>query len=194
MGKLLLLLFTIIAFSLTCSTSALATGNVNGFLGVKQLEEDDWWPVEDQGEFGVMFDFAPSKDFPVNFAIDFLFSAAEETVYDPFFGSFVEVTGYTSELAFGVRKYLVHPGLKMHPYIGGGLALISAEFETDDGFTIVSDDDTATGYWIDAGIVWTINHFNVGFDVRYSDAEVTLYGIDAEAGGFHSGVVVGYHW
>lgn len=193
--KNLLLLITIIICSLTVTTTAMATGNVNGYIGFKFLEEDDWAPVEDHVEFGVMFDFAPSKDFPVNFAIDLLVSVgAEDDYYDTFSGSYVDIYGYTSELALGVRKYLAPRDSKINPYIGFGLALIYAEYETEFGFITISDDDNAAGIWIDGGVLWTFKHFNIGFDVRYSDAEVTLFGIDAEAGGFHTGAVVGYHW
>jgi hypothetical protein len=34
----------------------------------------------------------------------------------------------------------------------------------------------------------------IGLDLRYSEAEVTLFDEDREAGGFRTGVTVGYHW
>jgi len=37
-------------------------------------------------------------------------------------------------------------------------------------------------------------HFNIGLEGKYSTADVTLFGIDADAGGGHFGMLVGFHW
>ena len=59
----------------------------------------------------------------------------------------------------------------------------------------VSDDDTALGLWIGGGVYWTpAEHFNIGLEAKYSNAEVTLFGVDANAGGGHFGALIGYHW
>ena len=58
-----------------------------------------------------------------------------------------------------------------------------------------SADDDAIGFWIGGGIYWTLGeHFNIGFDLRWSKAEVTINGVDGEAGGGHAGLLLGYHW
>ena len=54
------------------------TGNVNFFLGQKTLDEDDWAPLDKQGEFGVLVDFK-QQNWPVSIAIDFLGSADDGT-------------------------------------------------------------------------------------------------------------------
>ena len=36
--------------------------------------------------------------------------------------------------------------------------------------------------------------FNIGLDVRYSKAEVTLFDKEREAGGLNAGITAGYHW
>lgn len=64
-----------------CFASANAnawTGNVNAFLGQKTLEENDWAPLDKQGEFGVLVDFR-QPDWPVSIALDFLGSYDEAT-------------------------------------------------------------------------------------------------------------------
>lgn len=167
------------------------TGNVNVLLATKALEEDDWGSeLDQQPELGVLFDFR-QNDWPVNLAVDLLVSA------DSFTEDGVEVTGSTIELNAGVRKHFENAG-SITPYIGGGLALIKAELEaeadTSFGTVTLTEDDNGIGFWLNAGLAWTINQVNFGLDLRYSDAEVTLSGIDGEAGGTHVGLFAGYHW
>jgi hypothetical protein len=72
--------------------------------------------------------------------------------------------------------------------------MINAEIEAEAYGLSVSVDD-AMGFWVEGGIYWTLaEHFNIGFDVRWSKAEVTFYGVDGEAGGTHAGLLLGYHW
>ena len=73
--------------------------------------------------------------------------------------------------------------------------MINAEMEAEVyGLGVFSADD-AMGFWIEGGIHWTLaEHFNIGFDVRWSKAEVTINGVDGEAGGSHAGLLLGYHW
>lgn len=163
------------------------TGNLNFFLGQKSLDKDEWSPVEDQGEFGVLIDFR-QKEWPVSIVIDLLGSSSEETL------SGVKYTGTTTEIDLGIRKVWVPDG-PIRPFIGGGIASIAAEFEGADGYLAISDDDSGIGFWLNGGVYWTIGrHFNIGLEVRYSQAEVTIFNIDAEAGGTHAGLLLGYHW
>jgi Outer membrane protein beta-barrel domain len=164
-------------------------GNINVFLGQKNLDDNDWSPVEDQGEFGLMFDFK-EKDWPVSIAIDLLASYSEKDKLGK------EVTGTTSELDIGVRKIFIPENSNMRPYIGGGLAFVSAQYETDLGSYLKStDDDTGLGVWINVGIYWVLaERINLGMDLRYTKAELSLYGEDVEAGGTHFGLLLGYNW
>ncbi|PLY02798.1 MAG: hypothetical protein C0623_03300 [Desulfuromonas sp.] len=170
------------------------TGNVNGFLGAKSLDEDDWEPLDEHGEIGVRFDFAPKTDFPINFAIDWYVSGTSEAYSDPRFGGFADVDAATSEFAIGFRKYMPIPQTTFSPYLGAGLTSIAASIEADDGFFTYKDDDVDGGLWLEGGIVWTIRHVNLGLCLRYSDAEVTLFGEDLEVGGGHAGLIAGFHW
>ena len=162
-------------------------GNVNFFLGQKALDENEWAPVDEQGEFGVLVDFKQAN-WPVSMAIDFLVSVDETT--DAGFN----VEGITSEINFGVRKIWEVAGNPIRPYVGGGLALINSEF-TLTGFLPVTDDDSGLGIWLNGGVYWTLGQsFNIGLDLRYSQADVTLFGVDVDAGGTHAGLILGYHW
>jgi opacity protein-like surface antigen len=172
------------------------TGNINGFLGMKYLDEYDWEPVEEQAEFGVMLDFK-QESWPVSIAIDYLLSSDNVTglYYDPGYGTIpVTFEGETSELCLGVRKVWDYiPTVR--PFFGGGVALIRAQVKAITWDWRDSADDDAVGFWIGGGVYWTLGeHFNIGFDVRWSKAEVTIDGLDFEAGGTHAGLLLGYHW
>ena len=163
------------------------TGNANIFLGTKSLG-NEWDPVESQAEVGIMLDFG-MQEWPVNLALDYLSSSAEETTGG------MDVEGATTELDIGVRKYWGDGN--MRPFLGGGVSIISTEFNVVG----ISDcDGDATGGWIDAGILWTVGQaFNVGFDVRSSSADVELECsngaiLEGGAGGAHFGLLVGFHW
>ncbi len=163
------------------------TGNVNAFLGQKTLEEDDWAPLDKQAEFGVLVDFK-QPDWPVSIALDFLGS------YDEAIALGFNFEGTTSEFDVGVRKIWDVSGSTIRPYIGGGLAFINAELKITT-YPTITDDDNGTGIWFGGGVYWALGpHFNLGFDLRYSKADVTVYDVDVEAGGTHAGVTLGYHW
>ena len=157
------------------------TGNINLFLGAKALDENDWAPWDEQSEVGLVADFG-GVSWPVSLEIRILSSESDE---DPFF----LITGKTTELDLGVRK--TWGAYNMHPYIGGGLASIEAEL--DDGFTTVSG--SGTGLWVGGGIYWVLGrHFNLGFDAMISSADVTILGVDVNAGGGHFNFLLGYHF
>lgn len=172
------------------------TGNANLTLGAKALEKDDWEPVEDQGEVGIRVDFRP-VEWPVNLVVDLSISSGEdeETAFVPGVGFFkAEFDARTIEWNLGVRK-IWEGAPHVRPYIGGGLAIIHAKVEAKFGGFSVDDDDTGLGFWLGGGVYWTLaRHFNIGFDLRYSYAEVSLFGEDVNAGGGHAGLLLGYHW
>jgi opacity protein-like surface antigen len=164
------------------------TGNVNFFLGQKSLDSDDWSPLDEQGEFGVLVDFR-NKNWPVSIALDFLGSADDTSV------SGIKLDAMTSEFNAGVRKIWEVQGSSVKPYLGGGIAFIRAEAEGAAFPVVVTEDDNGTGIWLNGGVYWTLGqHFNLGLDLRYSQADVTLFGVDAKAGGSHVGLLLGYHW
>ena len=172
------------------------TGNLNVFLGTKHLDEYDWEPVEKQDEFGIKFDFKQQL-WSLSIAIDYLSSSGEEPmlIYDPYLGSVeFDIEGKTSELNLGVRK-IWDQSPRARPFIGGGICAMNAEYKgTALGIT-VSDSDKAIGFWFGAGIYWTLgDHFNIGLEALYSKAEVTVFGVEAEAGGEHLGALAGYRW
>ena len=185
----------IIAVSILIS-NAYADGpsnNINFFLGQKQLNSDDWEPYEEQGEFGILCDFR-GADWPVSIAVEILGSAKEETEGG------VDITGSTTELCIGVKKIWEDQGTPIRPFIGMGLASITAEVEAEYLGDTASSDATGLGYYISGGVYFTVgDHLNLGVLARYSYASVSVedyddYEYDIDAGGTHVGVFVGYHW
>ena len=159
------------------------TGNLNVFLGSKSLDEDEWEPTNEQDEFGIEVDFK-KQSWPVSIAIDFLSASGEGKLMG------IKFESETSEINMGVRK-IWDKSSHMRPFIGGGIAFITGEFS---GLGL-SDDDSATGFWIGGGVYWTLaEHFNIGLKVKSSSANVTLFGVEADAGGGHFGVLAGFHW
>jgi hypothetical protein len=100
----------------------------------------------------------------------------------------------TSELSVGVRK-IFEDSLYFRPFIGWGLALIDADLDVQVSGGSISASDNSLGLWFGGGVYWPITqHVNIGFDLRYSTAEVTLSGVNMEAGGGHFGFLLGYHF
>jgi opacity protein-like surface antigen len=143
--------------------------------------------VENHGELGLKLDFR-QQTWPVNIAIDFLYSFGEDDLLG------INLEGETFEINFGVRKIWDQDPL-VRPFIGGGISLIGAKLEGSAFGGSVSDDDTAVGFWIDGGVYWALTEsFNLGLELGFSKAEVTLFNVDGEAGGIHLGALMGYHF
>ena len=170
------------------------TGNVNLFFGQKTLDKGDWEPAQDQDEFGIEIDFR-KKDWPVSIAIDVMGASGEGNFVDPFFGFNDKFESKTSEFNFGVRK-IWDELAPVRPFIGGGISFMRAEGTvTVPGFGSNSESDNGAGIWLAGGVYFTLaEHFNLGLEFKYSSADVTIAGVDVNAGGNHFGLLAGYHW
>lgn len=192
--------FAALLFAVAAPASAVT--DINVFLGQKNLDSGDWGAgsylgyglsLDQQGEFGVLMNFA-GYNWPVSIAVDLLGSSHQADFYSSTFGP-GRTTATTSELDLGARKVFNIYGTTLHPYVGGGLALISASYEDNYYYYgSYSESDSGAGLWLDGGIFWSINHFNIGLDARYSKADVTLLGQTVNAGGSHGGILLGYSW
>jgi hypothetical protein len=203
MGKAIVLL--IICFLLSIPSPAFCqagsdphswSGNVNLFLGAKFLDEDDWEPVDEHVEGGILVDFKQNW-LPFSIAIDLLYSGNDQNIGIAVFGfgTFsAHVESRTTEVNLGIRK-IWEKSETVRPFIGGGVAIINAELESKALGVSESDDDIGVGAWIDAGIYLTLKRrFNIGIDARWSRAEVDLFGVTGQAGGWHFGAMAGFHW
>ncbi len=206
-GRWLILLFALVVCLST--SSAMAGGDANVIFGHKSLSEGkfDDLGVDGQPELG----FTVTLDFqwPIALAIDLLSSQADRT--ETTAAAFPVTTRTkvdTLELDLGVRKFWEIK--KWRPYVGGGLSMIRLDTKQTTSTDIlgnivedvlIDDDDSGVGFWLAGGTLWTLPEgFNVGAEVRYSDADgdLTSEGFTSkesfDAGGFHVGVMVGYHW
>lgn len=151
--------------------------------------------LANHAEFGVLFTWG-GRSWPVDLAIDFLASTDEDDVVVVDFDTEeifeIDLEGSTFELDVGVRKSWRRGSARI--FAGGGLALVSAErSEEDQQDVTVSVEDEALGAWITGGAQWRVGgNWSVGFELRVSRAEVTLFGEDVEAGGEHLLVVGGF--
>ncbi len=197
------------ALLLASTAPAFAVTDINIFLGQKNLDSGDWGAnsylgsgvsLDQQGEFGILMNFS-GYNWPVSLAVDLLGSSHEADYYSSYYGSYGRVTASTSELDLGVRKVFGIYGTTLHPYVGGGLALVTGSIEDqlfDYYGTYFNDSNSGAGLWLNGGIFWSIGHFNIGFDARYSKADVSIapYGtpVTVNAGGSHGGLILGYSW
>ena len=137
------------------------------------------------------------SDWPINIAIDLLSSRGTFDGFDyaPGPGIFyVEEEVTTDELHLGVRHYF-EANSRMRPYIGGGLAFINLESDLRiDSGPLIHDEGHGSGIWLNGGIIWGFNEFNLGLDARLSAADIEMDAGDFQGGGAHAGLILGYHW
>lgn len=177
-------------------TPALAGGNINALIGQRELDESysDTEDIQEQDMLGLMMDWG-AEGWPVNIALDIISGSADSD--DNEFN--VNVDGSTLAIDGGVRWYFLKDR-SWEPYIGGGLAYISGEVDTDGESNDIEFDDSTVGYWLNGGIKWVIGeHFNLGGDVRWEKAELDVEDDlnnpqDIEAGGLGYAVLLGYRW
>lgn len=161
------------------------TASVSGFIGKKSIDDSAWKPFEEQLELGVVLDFKPAS-WPVSIVAG-LYGSSDAHNYD----QDNETHGFTGEWILGLRQTWSIRGTNLHPYYGMGAAYITGEIEDSIG----TQKDSAIGYWVGTGINWTIaQHFDVGIEGRYSQAEIEFSDGDVEAGGTHLGFTLGYNW
>lgn len=233
--RLRILTVLIALFALSAPPAGLPAkdnGTVNFFLGGKQINGFGSG-VDSHGEIGVEMSFG-RIDWPVQIAVDVMMSGNTHNLiddytyvysyYDPYTYTYYtyiyEYTGLdigtsTFELDLGVRKTWDFDKSRIHPYIGGGPAFISASAcLADAGDHCYWDDDIdsdmAVGWWVGGGLFWRLGErFNLGLNLRYSSAEIefdrtgdplvddALFEDDdnkLDVGGVHAGLILGWGW
>jgi len=176
-------------FTLLAPIPPAQAGDLNLFLGVKSLNEDDWTPLDSHTELGLQGSWGP-PEWPVAIATDIYGSFDSQDLLG------IDISASTAEINLGVRKiWRTGSQQRVRPYIGGGIASISGTFEAESGGVKVSDDGSGVGAWLGGGIFWRLGpSFNLGMDLRLSTATINLYGVERNAGGGHFGVIAGFGW
>lgn len=182
---------------LCMAPAASASGNIDLFIGQKELDTDFGGgnDIEEQDAAGLFFDWG-KESWPVHLALDFVIGSKD--VDDSNLN--IDLDGSTGEILLGVRWY---PAKKSDthwmPHLGGGLGLISGEVESSSsGPNNLAFDDSKLGFWADAGIQYRIGeHFKFGGRAKYSRAKLDNPGgnvTEVEAGGLTWGIDGGWTW
>jgi opacity protein-like surface antigen len=205
----------IVSLVLLATPAMAGGGDANLWVGKKQISDEtlEEQNVDDPTQWGawISLDF----DWPVALAIDLLISGDDDSRTDTEgnISSTVQTDVDILELDLGVRKFW---GQKARPYVGGGLAIAQADAQVTEqltlgmvplpAVTLLDNSDTGLGYWLNGGFLYTFGKsFNLGADLRYSDASVSLQptdlapgepapSLDVDAGGFQFGVMLGFRW
>jgi len=181
-----------VAMSLLCASSMTSadelSGHVSGLVGVKAMDSTDWPNIDSHFAMGVLFDIKKDS-WPVSIVLDLTDTGGKQK-HDG-----MEDLGHTTELSFGIRKIFIKQDSKIQPYVGGGVSSIYAEQEFEMSGTTTKEDENNVGIWLGAGLYYQVKpKFVIGLDVRYSDAEATLFDEDLEAGGIHTGLTAGFQF
>jgi opacity protein-like surface antigen len=151
------------------------------YIGGRQLDEDDYEPVDEQVMFGIEYVRERPEDV-AGFEIG-LMGSEDDGDLGPF-----DVEGRTSEIYAGVHKSFGTDVVR--PYVGAGIAYINSEVEVAN----VDDDDGSAAGYAHAGINFDISpSFAIGFDFRWlfaSDLEIA--GVDTDADYGQLAVVLGF--
>lgn len=153
------------------------------------MDSNDWPDLDTHFSMGIFFDIKKDS-WPISITVDITDTG------DKHRHNGLEDLGHTTEYHLGVRKIFMNHNPIIQPYIGGGISFMYAELEYETNSTTMTDDDRATGGWFGVGMYYQANPKLVvlGLDVRYSHAKVSLFNKERNAGGFHSGVTVGYQF
>ncbi len=201
-----LLMMFLIFFIPANAGAAEWSGNVNGLVGIKMLDDSDWGDFDDQTEIGIMADFGMDS-WPLSLSANLLYSSDSTSDYhdneinDTYYYTYYGEDATTVELNLGVKKIWPLAG-RFNLYVAGGLAVIYGEMEITRADNLSGsyrdtdrEDDTGLGGWGGVGCYFTFaNHVNLGVDLRYSTAEIDMYNDEIDAGGVHVGMLVGYAW
>jgi opacity protein-like surface antigen len=164
------------------------TGRISGFIGMKAMDSGDWPDLNTHFSMGFLFDIKKDS-WPISIAVD-ITDTGDKHKHDG-----MEDLAHTTEYHLGVRKFFMNRHDKIQPYIGGGISFLYAELEYELTSQTITEDDRGTGGWLGAGMYYEMNpKLVLGIDARYSQGQVSLFNKDRNAGGFHTGVTIGYQF
>ena len=173
------------------NTSAHGWDNRIGLLlGQKTYSEDSWKPHDEHGAIGLQMDFRLGSQ-PFTIAID-LFGLGQEHNK----GAEKDET-LMAEAHLGGRYFprFSALGRAFSPYVGAGIALVSAEETRFVSGRHQTTDDTGTGFWLGTGITYDLGErMYLGADLRYACAEVELSDETRKTGGVMTSLGLGVQW
>ena len=179
-------LVLLVALAAVAGTGCSTPGNCLFSVGMRQIEEDYWAPVEDQTLFGFTVCLEPEGS-PVGIEFGGSVSVDYETVF------IFDFTGVVTEWSVGARYTLDLGDAPVRPYIGGGLSLVDAGLDVSPGGTL---DDSAVGFYVHGGVyIETPSSLCIGFDVRYTlGTDLTPGVVEVDADGLAVALTLGWAW
>ena len=141
------------------------------YLGQRNLDEDDYMPVDEQGVFGVEY-VRESPGSIIGWEIGLMGSYDEDRI-----GGF-DVEGSTGELYTGVHKTFLTGVVR--PYVGAGISFINSEVEV---VGLGKDDDDSVAGYAHLGVMFHVTElFFLGLDVRaLFGSDMTIAGVSTDA-------------
>ncbi len=138
--------------------------SLNLLVGKRQLDEDEWEPVDEPGVIGLEY-ANEHANAALGFEVGVSIAAAEEDEFVTGLGD-VEFTNRALEIYGGLRKTFFADAA-VRPYLGAGVTAIGVEAEGEAGGVSVDDDDTTFGGYAHGGLEFRItDSFRLGVDVR----------------------------
>jgi len=136
--------------------------------GIRELDDDDWEPLESHVLVGVELDSYRPAD-PIGFELGGSFSEDEES--DSAGADFIDGEVDAFEIYAGARKTWHATDGLVRPYLGAGLTFISGEVEVEGSIAGIpfsgSDDDSTLGFYAHAGLaVFVSERVSLGADLR----------------------------
>ena len=143
------------------------THRVGIYLGERDLDRDQYLPSDEQTSVGVEYS-SQTPGYPVGFEVGFLSSYESDND-----GAGDDFKVGVWEAFWGIRK--TWGSQHVHPYLGGGVSLVTVGVETDDLGRDDDDDDTSLAGYVHGGVMFHLSEIvYFGLDVR------TLVGSDID--------------
>ena len=157
-----------------------ARRSIDVYVGQRNLDTNDWAPVDEHTAFGAIFVYEPT-DLAFGIEAGIQHSEADPNNFlVPILGT-VDFRSEITEVYGGIHKS-IRVASSIEPYIGAGLSFATVRFEGSGGGGSSSDDDTTSGVYIHAGVAFLPGpRLRVGVDVRtVMGTDVTLFGVPAD--------------
>ena len=167
--------------------------NLSVLVGLREFDEDDWEPVEQQTGFGLEVD-SRTPDAPVGWEVGVSYSSDDDDDFDPFLGDFSAEAEFI-ELYGGVRKTWDTSDGRVHPYVAGGLTYIDADVDVEVvGMGEASEDDSSIGAYVHGGVTFDVTRsLLIGADLRaILGTDLDFAGVDGDADYIQAAVLVGF--
>lgn len=158
-------------------------------VGLRQFDEDDWEPIEEQVALAVEF-VSQSAGAIAGFEAGFSYSTDDDD-FDAG-GVTLDAEAEVFEVYAGVHKSFLD-SMRVRPYVGAGLTYLQGEIELSGGGGSADDDDDVFGVYLHGGLGLPLNdRLEAGVDVRTIFADdFDVFGNDADADYAQASVFLG---